>query len=110
MEIWTEGIYADKHRRELKFEVSDLLYLKIVTCKGKNRGDLDRKLSPRYMDPYRILKIIGPVTYKLELPLALKAFHNVLHFSMPRKCKTNREQVIAEPPPDLHENLIVLGI
>ncbi|XP_010480714.1 PREDICTED: uncharacterized protein LOC104759497 [Camelina sativa] len=70
-----------------------MVYLKTVTYKGKDRVALNTKLTPRYMGPYRILERIGPMAYKLELPLAMSAFHPVFHVSMLRKCITGRENM-----------------
>ncbi|WMV58650.1 hypothetical protein MTR67_052035 [Solanum verrucosum] len=44
------------------------------------------KFSPRYIGPYRILKMIGKVTYELELPANLVAVHPVFHISLSKKC------------------------
>ncbi|MBW1279426.1 hypothetical protein KYD79_26985, partial [Escherichia coli] len=71
--------YADKRRKVLEFEVGDMVYLKIVTYKGKERATKNAKLSLRYMGPYRIVKRFGPVAYELELPPKMKAFHKVYH-------------------------------
>ncbi|XP_010468691.1 PREDICTED: uncharacterized protein LOC104748796 [Camelina sativa] len=101
--------YADKRRRELEFQVGDMVYLKTVTYKGKDRVALNTKLTPRYMGPYRILERIGPTAYKLELPPAMSAFHPVFHVSMLRKCITGRENVISEPSPDLQVNMTIIG-
>ncbi|CAA7043816.1 unnamed protein product [Microthlaspi erraticum] len=101
--------YADKHRRELEFQVGDLVYLKLITFKGKDKAAATGKLKPRYMGPYKILERIGLVAYKLELPPALVAFHPVFHVSLMKRCVTNGENVVAEPPSDLQDNLTVEG-
>ncbi|WMV51065.1 hypothetical protein MTR67_044450 [Solanum verrucosum] len=44
------------------------------------------KLSPRYVDPYLILKTIGKVAYELELPVDLAAVHPVFHISLLKRC------------------------
>ena len=43
------------------------------------------KLSPRFIGPYEILEIIGPVAYRLALPPELAKLHNVFHVSMLRR-------------------------
>ncbi|WZZ35145.1 hypothetical protein YC2023_018546 [Brassica napus] len=43
--------YADKHRKHLEFEVDDLVYLKIITFKGRTRVSGRKKLDPRYLRP-----------------------------------------------------------
>ncbi|XP_010456809.1 PREDICTED: uncharacterized protein LOC104738311 [Camelina sativa] len=85
------------------------VYLKIVTYKGKDRVELNTKLTPRYMGPYRILERNCLMAYKLELPPAMAAFHPVFHISMLRKCITGRDNVIFEPPPDLQLNMTIIG-
>ncbi|WMV54655.1 hypothetical protein MTR67_048040 [Solanum verrucosum] len=46
--------YTDIRRRELEFEVDDWVYLKVSPMKGVIRFGKKGKLSPRYIDPYRI--------------------------------------------------------
>ncbi|XP_019262648.1 PREDICTED: uncharacterized protein LOC109240452 [Nicotiana attenuata] len=43
------------------------------------------KLSPRYIEPFEILEMIGEVDYKLALPPSLSAVHSVFHISMLQK-------------------------
>ncbi|GJU14509.1 reverse transcriptase [Tanacetum coccineum] len=59
--------YADKHRRDLEFQVG---------IKGK--------LSPRFIGPFEILERIGEVSYRLALPPQLSHVHDVFHVSLLR--------------------------
>ena len=43
------------------------------------------KLSPRFIGPYEVLEIIGPVAYRLALPPELAKLQDVFHVSMLRK-------------------------
>ncbi|XP_019088621.1 PREDICTED: uncharacterized protein LOC109127714 [Camelina sativa] len=61
------------------------------------------------MGPYRVLERIGPVAYRLELPPAMDAFHKFFPVSLLRKCITHRENIISESPPDLQENMTIVG-
>ena len=60
--------WADRHRSELEFRVGQEVLLKISPTKGVTRIGKKRKLSPRYIGPFTIVKKIGEVAYKLALP------------------------------------------
>ncbi|GKA27827.1 putative reverse transcriptase domain-containing protein [Tanacetum coccineum] len=64
--------YADVRRKPLEFEVGDKVMLKVSPWKGVVRFGKHRKLSPRYIGPFKILSRVGPVAYKLELPRELE--------------------------------------
>ena len=53
--------YADKRRKHLDFKVDDLVYLKMITFKGRTRITGRRKLDPRYLGPFRIIERVGAV-------------------------------------------------
>ncbi|XP_058756529.1 uncharacterized protein LOC131629765 [Vicia villosa] len=76
---------ANKHRREVEYEVGDMVFLKIQPYKMKKLAQrLNQKLSPRYYGPYEIIKRIGAVAYKLKLPEDTKV-HPVFHVSLLKK-------------------------
>ncbi|GKB90331.1 putative reverse transcriptase domain-containing protein [Tanacetum coccineum] len=52
------------------------------------------KLNPRYIGPFKILKHIRPVAYKLELPEELNNVHNTFHISNLKKCLSDESLVI----------------
>ncbi|GKA84335.1 putative reverse transcriptase domain-containing protein [Tanacetum coccineum] len=52
------------------------------------------KLNPWYIGPFKILKRIGPVAHKLELPEELRNVHNTFHVSNLKKCLSNKSLVI----------------
>ena len=97
--------YADKRRKELEFAVGDMVYLKMITFKGRVRISGRRKLDPRYLGPFRVIERVGSVAYKLDLPSEMEAFHNVFHISQLRKCLTDQDVLIPEIPSDLGTNL-----
>ena len=97
--------YADKRRKDLEFAVDDLVYLKMITFKGRVRISGRRKLDPRYLGPFKIIERVGKVAYKLDLPTAMDAFHNVFHVSQLKKCLTDQDVIVPEIPSDLGTNL-----
>ncbi|GJU74446.1 putative reverse transcriptase domain-containing protein [Tanacetum coccineum] len=52
------------------------------------------KHNPRYIRPFKILKRIGPVAYKLELPEELSNVHITFHISNLKKCLYDESLVI----------------
>nr|GEV66803.1 hypothetical protein [Tanacetum cinerariifolium] len=73
---------------------SDKVMLKVSPWKGIIRFGKRGKLSPRYIGPFEIIKRIGPVAYKLELPEKLHGIHNTFHVSNLKKCLANENSVI----------------
>jgi len=78
--------YADRRRKPLKFEVGDYVLLKVSPWKGVVRFGKKGKLAPRYVGPFKILKEIGKVAYKLDLPPELANVHPTFHVSNLKKC------------------------
>nr|GEW12908.1 reverse transcriptase domain-containing protein [Tanacetum cinerariifolium] len=65
-----------------------------VALKGVIHFGKHGKLSPRYIGPFKRIKRIGPVTYKLELPEKLHGIHNTLHVSNLKKSLADENLVI----------------
>ncbi|GJV42703.1 putative reverse transcriptase domain-containing protein [Tanacetum coccineum] len=86
--------YADRRSKPLEFEISDMVLLKVSLWKGTVRFGKHRKLSPRYIGPFKILARVGPVAYTLELPKELKGIHSTFHVSNLKKCLAEGDIVI----------------
>ena len=97
--------YADTRRRDLEFEVDDMVFIKVAPWKGVIRFQQRGKLNPRYIGPFRILERIGPVAYRLELPSELSWIHNVFHVSMLKKYVLNPSHILETPPIELEGDL-----
>ena len=97
--------YADNRRRDLQFEKGDQVFLKISPWKGVLRFGKRGKLSPRFIGPYEIVSKVGPIAYKLKLPLELSRIHDTFHVSMLRKYIPDPSHVLRELPVQLEENL-----
>jgi hypothetical protein len=97
--------YADIRRRPLQFYVGDFVYLRVSPIRGVQRFGVKGKLAPRYIGPFEILEICGPVAYRLQLPSQLAAIHNIFHVSQLRKCVKIPTEIIdsqaIEIEPDL---------
>jgi len=90
--------YADNRRRPLEFQVGDKVFLKVAPWKGIIRFRVKGKLAPRYIGPFEIKERIGPVAYRLELPVYLDKIHNVFDVSLLRKAKIDPSQVLPQVP------------
>ncbi|GJW28130.1 reverse transcriptase domain-containing protein [Tanacetum coccineum] len=86
--------YANVRRKPLEFQVGDRVMLKVSPQKGVIHFGKQGKLNPRYIGPFKILKRIGPVAYKLELPEELSNVHNTFHISNLKKCLSDESLVI----------------
>ena len=63
--------YADLKREPIEYNVGDKVFLKISPWKGVLRFGKRGKLSPKYIGPYEVIEMVGPVAYRLALPLEL---------------------------------------
>ena len=61
--------YADLKRQPIEYNLGDKVFLKISPWKGVLRFGKRGKLSPRYIGPYKVIERVGPVAYRLALPL-----------------------------------------
>jgi hypothetical protein len=71
--------YADQRRKPLQFQVGAFLYLRVSPTKGVQHFGIKGKLAPRYIGPFEILEVCGPVAYRIRLPSQLAAVHDVFH-------------------------------
>jgi len=81
------------------FSKGDLVWL---DAHNLNRGYQFQKMASLQEGPFKIIEVLGPVMYKLQLPVQWE-IHNVIHGShlTPyRKTEVHRRN-FPEPPPDL---------
>ena len=86
--------YADKKRRPLEFQEGDHVFLKVTPTTRIGRVMKSKKLTPRFIGPYQILRKIGHVTYQICLPSFLSNLHNAFHESQLRKYISDPTHVI----------------
>ncbi|XP_019435966.1 PREDICTED: uncharacterized protein LOC109342437 [Lupinus angustifolius] len=73
--------YYDKRRTSLSFEEGDHVFMRVVPTTRIGRLLKSRKLTFRFIEPYQIIKKVGPVAYQIALPPLLSDLHNVFHVS-----------------------------
>ncbi|GKB04802.1 hypothetical protein Tco_0832997 [Tanacetum coccineum] len=78
--------YADKRRKPLEFSVGDYVLLKVSPWKDVVRFGKKGKLALRFVVPFKIIKKVGPVAYRLDLPEELNGVHDTFHMSNLKKC------------------------
>ncbi|GKG22382.1 hypothetical protein Tco_0387685, partial [Tanacetum coccineum] len=69
--------------------------LKVSPWKGVVHFGKRGKLNLRYVGPFKVLKKVGAVAYKLELPQELSSrVHNTFHVSNLKKCYSDDPLVV----------------
>ena len=86
--------FADTHRRPITFKEGKLVFVRVLENSQSLKTRPVPRLSPRFCGPFKILKQIGEVAYKLELPPTRKV-HRVFHVSRLRKRLYNQDNFVA---------------
>jgi hypothetical protein len=94
--------YADLRRTDVTFHSGDRVYLSTTNLPvPANRS---RKFQPRWIGPFKVLRVISPVAYELDLPRSMR-IHRVFHVSLLKK----EQRDILQPRPATPEPVIVDG-
>ncbi|GKA88503.1 reverse transcriptase domain-containing protein, partial [Tanacetum coccineum] len=88
--MWAEKSYADKRSKPLEFSVGDYVLLKVLPWKGVVRFEKKGKLAPRFVGLFEIIKKVGSMAYRLDLPEELNGVHDMFHVSNLKKCLADR--------------------
>ncbi|KAJ9535815.1 hypothetical protein OSB04_un001026 [Centaurea solstitialis] len=99
--------YADNRRKPLEFQVGDKVLLKVSPWKGLIRFGKKGKLSPRFVGPFKVVERIGPVAYRLDLPIELSSIHDTFHVSNLKKCLSEETVVLPLDEIQINEQLRV---
>jgi len=90
--------HADSKRREVEFEVSQFVYVKLQPYRQKSVAlHKNKKLAMRYFGPFQVIQRIGKVAYKLDLPSTAK-IHPVFHVSLLKRCEGPPAQTVLPSP------------
>ena len=88
----------NKKRRDHHFLEGDMVYLSSKNLSWKHGT---KKMCPRWMGPFKVLEVKGPVTYKLQLPEEWK-IHNVFHSSLLKPVPEGTRYHFPEPAHSPH--------
>ncbi|XP_017409568.1 uncharacterized protein LOC108322101 [Vigna angularis] len=99
--------YADQRRRPLEFAVGNHVFLRVTSTTGVGRALHSRKLSPKFIGPYQILRRIGPVAYEIALPPQLTNLHSVFQVSQLRKYVPDPSHILEIEEIQIREDLSV---
>ena len=97
--------YADMKRKDIRYEIGDKVFLKVSSWKKMMRFGKKGKLSPRFIGPYEVIEKVGPVAYRLALPLDLEKIHNVFHVSMLRRYRSDPSHIVSPETIELRPDL-----
>ncbi|WMV25135.1 hypothetical protein MTR67_018520 [Solanum verrucosum] len=86
--------YVNHKVRDMAFQSSENVFLKVSPMKGVMRFGKKGKLSPRYIGPFEILESVGPMVYRLALPPNLSSVHPIFHVSMFKRYHGDGDYII----------------
>ncbi|XP_025647225.1 uncharacterized protein [Arachis hypogaea] len=97
--------YDDQIRKPLEFEEGEHIFLKVTPTTGVGRAIKTKKLNPRYIGLFEILKRIRPVAYRIALPLHLSNLHDMFYVSQLRKYSPDATHVLEPESIEVREDL-----
>lgn len=85
--------YCDMKRKELTFKVSAQVLLNTKNIRWK--GPMTPKLMPRWIGPFNVIKAVGLLAYRLDLPKNMR-IHSVFHVQLLKPFRSSDRH---QPPP-----------
>ncbi|KAJ9511978.1 hypothetical protein QJQ45_004438 [Haematococcus lacustris] len=90
---------VDGKRREVTYKPEQLVMLSTVNMRKRKDEVGVRKLKPRYVGPFVVLRMIGLVAVQIQLPHRWTRMHNVFHVSLVKPYLGTQAPNMAAPPP-----------
>lgn len=88
--------YDNRHQENPKFKVGDLVFLSNVNLRSTRPT---RKLDDKRFGPFKIVRQISPVNFKLALPCQWSLSMSVFHVSKLKSFTADPFSTSAPPPP-----------
>ena len=96
--------YANLKRKDIQYVIGEKV-LKSFSLEESHEIWEKGKLSPRFIGSYEVIKKVGPMAYRLALPLELEKIHNVFHVSMLRRYRLDPSHVVSSEVIELRPDL-----
>jgi hypothetical protein len=95
-------LYYDCKHREVEFQVGQWVWLQLISRPLASLDVRDRsKLAPKYFKPFKVVKRIGTIAYKLQLPASAK-IHDVFHVGLLKAYRSEESTAPGSLPPVRH--------
>src|SRR5450432_1346042 len=91
--------YYNIYRKEISFAIRDEILININNLRVRK---LCKKLTNRYIGPFKVSKTVSPNAYELKLPVAYRALYRTFPISL-LKPYSRREGEKPPRPVDLDE-------
>lgn len=100
--------YANQYRKEGTFKIGDEVLLSTENIQlGTQKRRPSKKLTPKFIGPFKIIQKISDVTYKLDLPNTMR-IHPVFHISLLKPFHPSPQEFVGRaqlpPPPIINED------
>ncbi len=92
--------YADKHRRDITFQVGDQVLLSTEHLQLKGADRRTPKFSHKYIGPFKVKRVVNRNAYELELPPQLQLLHSTFNIDRLKPYKDGSAAFPSRPPPD----------
>ena len=76
-----QNSYHDKRKKDLEFQERDHVFLRVNPVTGVGRALKSKKLTPRFIGPYKISNRVGTVAYRVALPPNISNLYDVFYVS-----------------------------